>query len=226
MLTNFRTVKQSIARLKELDAMEADGSYERRPKHEVLQLNREREKLERSLGGFKNLNSLPDALFVIDIGHEDIAVQEAKKLGIPVVAVVDTNYDPRLVDYPVPGNDDAIRAVQLYTAAAADAVLEGKSAAPMVAENKDEFVELDAEGNPIAKDDNARRKPQGRKPPPRGNKPQQARRPPPRGPRPPAERPSAEATPAKSDSPAPAKSEAAATPAESDSAPAKSDSAE
>jgi len=201
MLTNFRTVKQSIARLKELDAMEADGSYERRPKHEVLQLNREREKLERSLGGFKNLSSLPDALFVIDIGHEDIAVQEAKKLGIPVIAVVDTNYDPQLVDYPVPGNDDAIRAVQLYARAAADAVLEGKSAAPMVAENNDEFVELDAEGNPIAKDDNARRKPQGRKPPPR-NKPQQARRgpPPSRGNR--GVAPSAAAAPAAEAAPA------------------------
>ena len=201
MLTNFRTVKQSISRLKELDAMEADGSYERRPKHEVLQLNREREKLERSLGGFKNLSSLPDALFVIDIGHEDIAVQEAKKLGIPVIAVVDTNYDPQLVDYPVPGNDDAIRAVQLYARAAADAVLEGKSAAPMVAENNDEFVELDAEGNPIAKDDNARRKPQGRKPPPR-NKPQQARRgpPPSRGNR--GVAPSAAAAPAAEAAPA------------------------
>ena len=220
MLTNFRTVKQSIARLKELDAMEADGSYERRPKHEVLQLNREREKLERSLGGFKNLNSLPDALFVIDIGHEDIAVQEAKKLGIPVIAVVDTNYDPRLVDYPVPGNDDAIRAVQLYTRAAADAVLEGKSAAPMVAENKDEFVELDAEGNPIAKDDNARRKPAGRKPPPRNNKPQQARR----GPPPPRAARTAPSAPA-AESAAP--SAAAAEPAPSaDAGEAKSESAE
>jgi small subunit ribosomal protein S2 len=96
----------------------------------VLQLQREREKLEKSLGGIKNMNGLPDALFVIDIGHENIAVQEAKKLGIPVVAVVDTNYDPALVDYAIPGNDDAIRAVQLYARAAADAVLEGKAAAP------------------------------------------------------------------------------------------------
>ena len=112
---------------------------------------REREKLLASLGGIKEMNRLPDALFVIDIGHEDIAIKEAKKLGIPVIAVVDTNYDPALVDYPIPGNDDAIRAVQLYAAAAADAVLEGKAAAPIQARGDDsEFVELDAEGNPVA----------------------------------------------------------------------------
>ena len=96
----------------------------------MLGLRRERDKLEASLGGIKEMNRLPDALFVIDIGHENIAVQEAKKLGIPVIAVVDTNYDPNLVDYAIPGNDDAIRAVQLYVRAAADAVLEGKAAAP------------------------------------------------------------------------------------------------
>ena len=169
MLTNFRTVKQSIARLKELEAMVEDGSIEKFVKHEVLQLKREMEKLERSLGGIKNMNGLPDALFVIDIGHEDIAVQEARKLGIPVVAVVDTNYDPSRVDYAIPGNDDAIRAVQLYTRAAADAVLEGKAAAPIIASQaKDEFVETDAEGNVVARRDDA---PRGRKPPPRGNKP-------------------------------------------------------
>jgi len=96
------------------------------------------------------MNRLPDALFVIDIGHEDIAIKEAKKLGIPVIAVVDTNYDPALVDYPIPGNDDAIRAVQLYARAAADAVLEGKAAAPQAATvREDEFVELDADGNPV-----------------------------------------------------------------------------
>ncbi len=110
MLTNFRTVKQSIARLKELEAAETDGSFEKLVKHEVLARRRERDKLQNSLGGIKDMNRLPDALFVIDIGHEDIAVQEAKKLGIPVVAVVDTNYDPTLVDYAIPGNDDAIRA--------------------------------------------------------------------------------------------------------------------
>jgi small subunit ribosomal protein S2 len=100
------------------------------------------------------MNRLPDALFVIDIGHEDIAVQEAKKLGIPVVAVVDTNYNPELVDYAIPGNDDAIRAIQLYARAAADAILEGKAAAPDAAHgDANDFVELDEDGNPIAKAD-------------------------------------------------------------------------
>jgi small subunit ribosomal protein S2 len=156
-LTNFRTVKQSVARLKELETMSTDGSFEKLVKHEVLSLTREKEKLEKSLGGIKEMGRLPDALFVIDIGHEDIAVKEAKKLGIPVVAVVDTNYDPSLVDYAIPGNDDAIRAVQLYTAAVADAVLEGKAAAPHIAgSEKDEFVELDAQGNPVAKESRER----------------------------------------------------------------------
>ncbi|MEO7430964.1 MAG: 30S ribosomal protein S2 [Dokdonella sp.] len=190
MLTNFRTVKQSVSRLKELETMATDGSFEKLVKHEVLSRSREREKLEKSLGGIKDMNRLPDALFVIDIGHEDIAVKEAKKLGIPVIAVVDTNYDPTLVDYAIPGNDDAIRAVQLYASAVADAVLEGKAAAPQMAANeKDEFVELDAEGNPVvkrdARDRDDRRKPGPRKP--GGDKrPPAARRgpPPPRGPKP------------------------------------------
>jgi small subunit ribosomal protein S2 len=170
MLTNFRTVKQSIARLKELDAMEAEGNYGKLVKHEVLGLQREREKLEATLGGIKAMERLPDALFVIDIGHENIAVLEAKKLGIPVIAVVDTNYDPALVDYAIPGNDDAIRAVQLYTRAAADAVLEGKAAAPIVGRAEDEFVELDAEGNPVVVDasDGERKKAAPRRAP--GNK--------------------------------------------------------
>lgn len=168
MLTNFRTVKGSVARLKELEAAATNGTFEKLVKHEVLQLQREAEKLEASLGGIKNMNGLPDALFVIDIGHENIAVQEAKKLGIPVVAVVDTNYDPSLVDYAIPGNDDAIRAVQLYARAAADAVLEGRAAAPQSARMDDEFVELDAEGNPVAKE-SEERKPAPRRPAP-GNK--------------------------------------------------------
>jgi small subunit ribosomal protein S2 len=148
-LTNFATVKKSVSRLKELEAGETDGSFQKLVKHEVLGLRREREKKLASLGGIKEMNRLPDALFVIDIGHEDIAIKEAKKLGIPVIAVVDTNYDPALVDYPIPGNDDAIRAVQLYARAAADAVLEGKAAAPQAATvREDEFVELDADGNP------------------------------------------------------------------------------
>jgi small subunit ribosomal protein S2 len=159
MLTNFRTVKQSVARLKELESAETDGTFEKLVKHEVLSLRRERDKLEKSLGGIKDMNRLPDALFVIDIGHEDIAVQEARKLGIPVVAVVDTNYDPALVDYAIPGNDDAIRAIQLYTRAAADAVLEGKSAAPASAQGDgNDFVELDAEGNPVMKADDGKKK--------------------------------------------------------------------
>lgn len=159
MLTNFRTVKQSVARLKELEAMSTDGRFEKLVKHEVLQLTREREKLDLSLGGIKNMNNLPDALFVIDVGNENIAIEEAKKLGIPIVAVVDTNYDPKGIDYMIPGNDDAIRAVQLYVRAAADSVLEGRAAAPhFVAPNKDEFVELDAEGNPISKDNESKRK--------------------------------------------------------------------
>jgi len=145
-LTNFATVKKSVARLKELESAETDGTFEKLVKHEVLGLRREREKLEASLGGIKDMNRLPDALFVIDIGHEDIAVKEARKLGIPVIAVVDTNYDPALVDYAIPGNDDAIRAVQLYAAAAADAVLEGKAAAPSAATVREEdFAEGDAD---------------------------------------------------------------------------------
>ena len=137
-LTNFRTVKQSVSRLKELEAGETDGTFQKMVKHEVLTLRREREKLFASLGGIKEMNRLPDALFVIDIGHEDIAIKEAKKLGIPVIAVVDTNYDPNLVDYAIPGNDDAIRAVQLYAGAAADAVLEGKAAIPSAASVREE----------------------------------------------------------------------------------------
>ena len=146
-LTNFATVKKSVSRLKELEAAETDGTFDKLVKHEVLGLRREREKLLASLGGIKDMTRLPDALFVIDIGHEDIAIKEAKKLGIPVVAVVDTNYDPELVDYAIPGNDDAIRAVQLYARAAADAVLEGKAAAPQAASVREEdFAEAGAEG--------------------------------------------------------------------------------
>ena len=145
-LTNFRTVKQSVSRLKMLEAGETDGTFEKLVKHEVLGLRREREKLLASLGGIKEMNRLPDALFVIDIGHEDIAIKEAKKLGIPVIAVVDTNYDPNLVDYAIPGNDDAIRAVQLYAGAVADAVLEGKAAAPNVANVREEdFAESEGD---------------------------------------------------------------------------------
>ena len=114
MLTNFKTIKQRIKRLKELEAMFEDGSVERFNKKEALGLHRELEKLERSLGGIKNIESLPDVMFVVDVGHEDIAIAEARKLGIPVVGVVDTNNDPDGIDYVIPGNDDAIRAIQLY----------------------------------------------------------------------------------------------------------------
>ncbi len=149
MLTNFRTVKQSIKRLKELEEMENDGTFEKLIKKEVLSLTRERDKLEQSLGGIKDMNGLPDALFIIDTGYENIAIQEARKLGIPIIGIVDTNNDPKDVDYMIPGNDDAIRAIQLYARAAADAVLEGRASVPQVGTDGEDFVELDAEGNPV-----------------------------------------------------------------------------
>jgi small subunit ribosomal protein S2 len=129
MLTNFKTIKQSIRRLKDIEKMQADGSIERFSKREALMLEREREKLEKSLGGIKDMKGLPDVMFVIDVGHEDIAIKEANKLGIPVVGIVDTNNKMDGIDYVVPGNDDAIRAIQLYTSAMADAINEGHAAA-------------------------------------------------------------------------------------------------
>jgi len=151
MLTNFKTVRGSIKRLSTLDEMAANGTLEQHSKKEAQGLRREREKLERSLGGIKDMDSLPDVLFVIDVGHERIAIHEAKKLGIPVVAVVDTNCAPDDVDFVIPGNDDAMRAIQLYGAGIADAVLEGRSSLPEVPAGEDEFVELDAEGKPKPK---------------------------------------------------------------------------
>jgi small subunit ribosomal protein S2 len=149
MLTNYKTIRQSVKRLKVLESMaEAENGFEGLTKKEILGLSREQEKLERSLGGIKDMQSLPDVLFVIDVEHEDIAVREARKLGIPVVAVVDTNCSPEGVDYVVPGNDDAMRAIDLYTALIADAVLDGKASVPEVALGEDEFVELDEEGKP------------------------------------------------------------------------------
>ncbi len=148
MLTNFRTIRQSIKRLRQIEKMEEDGSFARLVKKEVLQLTRERDKLERSLGGIKDMKGLPDVMFVVDVGHEDIAVKEARKLGIPVIAVVDTNCSPNDIDYVIPGNDDAISSIRLYTQLAADAVLEGRASVPHV-EDRDEFVELDEYGNPI-----------------------------------------------------------------------------
>ena len=144
MLTNYKTVRQSIKRLKDLETMSEDGSYDRISKKEALMLTREREKLERSLGGIKDMRGIPDAMFVVDVGYEKIAVKEARKLGIPVVGIVDTNNSIKGVDYIIPGNDDAIRAINLYVEAAADAVSTGKlSVAHAVAESKDEFVEVD-----------------------------------------------------------------------------------
>jgi small subunit ribosomal protein S2 len=148
MLTNFKTIKQSIKRLEELLQMQADGSIERLTKKEVLTLRREQAKLERSLGGIKSLAALPDAIFVIDVGHENIAVHEARILGIPVVGVVDTNCSPDEVDYVIPGNDDAMKAAELYAIGIADAVLEGRASTPALPAGEDEFVELDTEGRP------------------------------------------------------------------------------
>lgn len=144
MLTNFKTVKQSIARLKELETMFEDGTIERFGKKEQLTLRRELDKLELSLGGIKNMAGLPDALFVVDVGHEKIAVNEANKLGIPVVGVVDTNNDPSRVDYVIPGNDDALRAVRLYIEGAASAILDGRETAAAMAGGRDVAEEPEA----------------------------------------------------------------------------------
>jgi small subunit ribosomal protein S2 len=160
MLTNFKTIRQSIKRLGEITELAASGALDKRGKKEATQLRREMDKLERSLGGIKNMESLPDALFVVDVGHENIAVHEAKKLGIPVVAVVDTNCSPDGIDYVIPGNDDAMRAIQLYAAGIADAVLEGKESVPQVAVGEDEFVELDEAGVPRKKAARGRQRPQ------------------------------------------------------------------
>jgi len=147
MLTNFKTVKQSIKRLKELEAMSQDGTFEKLGKKEALMLQREMVKLEKSIGGIKDMNGLPDAIFVIDVGYHKIAVTEAGKLGIPVIGVVDTNHNPEGVAYVIPGNDDSSRAIRLYARGAADAVLEGRSQAvqEVVAAVSDDFVEI-AEG--------------------------------------------------------------------------------
>jgi small subunit ribosomal protein S2 len=151
MLTNFKTIRQSIKRLAELTELATSGALDKRGKKEATQLRREMDKLERSLGGIKNMESLPDAMFVVDVGHEKIAIHEAKKLGIPVVAIVDTNCSPDGIEYVVPGNDDAMRAIQLYATGMADAVIEGRESVPTVAVGEDEFVELDEAGNPRKK---------------------------------------------------------------------------
>jgi len=152
MLTNFKTVKSSIKRLKDMEVMAADGGLERMPKKEALMFEREMEKLNKSIGGIKDMPGLPDAIFLIDVGYHKIAVAEAHTLGIPVVAVVDTNHSPDGIDYIIPGNDDSGKAVNLYATGMADAVLEGREQAVngLVEElaADEEFVELQEEATP------------------------------------------------------------------------------
>ncbi len=149
MLTNFKTVKGSIKRLKDMEQMAADGAFEKMNKKEALMLQREMVKLQKSIGGIKDMAALPDAIFVIDVGYHKIAITEANKLGIPVVGVVDTNHTPAGIDYVIPGNDDSSRAIRLYSRGVADAILEGKSQAinEVVQQmaGEDEFVEVQEE---------------------------------------------------------------------------------
>lgn len=146
MLTNWKTIRQSIKRLKDLETMTADGTLAKLTKREQLEMTREMEKLERSLGGIKDMGGLPDAMFVIDVDHEATAIAEARKLGIPVIGVVDTNSNPQGVDYVIPGNDDAIRAIQLYVSSMANAILEGREFASVNGGRveADGFVEVPA----------------------------------------------------------------------------------
>jgi len=144
MLTNFKTIKQSTKRLKEMEAMVEDGSLGKLGKKEALMMQRELAKLQKSIGGIKEMNNLPDALFVIDVGYHKIAISEANKLGIPVIAVVDTNHSPEGVDYVIPGNDDSSSAIRLYARGVADSILEGRSQFVediIAATSSDEFVE-------------------------------------------------------------------------------------
>jgi small subunit ribosomal protein S2 len=147
MLTNFKTVRQSIKRLKDLETMVEDGTVERLSKKEALMTTREIEKLTKAIGGIKDMGGLPDAIFVIDVGYHKIALTEAKKLGIPLIAVVDTNHSPEGVDFIIPGNDDSSRAIRLYARGVADAVLEGRTQTiqEIVAAGSDEFVEVEVE---------------------------------------------------------------------------------
>ena len=148
MLTNFKTVKGSVKRLKDLETMSTDGTFERMTKREALSLKRELAKLSQAMGGIKDMNALPDAMFVIDVGFHKIAVTEAKKLGIPIVAVVDTNHSPEGIAHVIPGNDDSSRAIRLYARGAADAVLEGRSQSiTEIVQGGDEFVEVPDEAS-------------------------------------------------------------------------------
>jgi small subunit ribosomal protein S2 len=145
MLTNFKTIKQSVARMKELEAMRDDGRLQRFSKKEGLGMMRELDKLVSSMGGIRDMDRLPDALFVLDVGYEHNAISEARKLGIPVIGVVDTNNNPAGIDFIIPGNDDSIRAVQLYVQSAATSILQGKAnSLTAAATGEDEFVEMDA----------------------------------------------------------------------------------
>lgn len=145
MLTNYKTVRQSIKRLKELDAMESNGILAKMTKKEAIGVQREIAKLEASIGGIKQMGALPDALFVIDTGHEKNAIAEARKLGITVIGIVDTNHSPDGIDYLIPGNDDSARAIELYTTAMADAILTGKASASAVASKDEVAIDADAE---------------------------------------------------------------------------------
>ena len=144
MLTNYKTIRASIKRLRELEAQQEDGTFEKLTKKEALMRSRTMDKLERSIGGIKDMGGLPDALFVVDVDHERIAVTEANKLGIPVIGIVDTNSNPDGVDYVIPGNDDAIRAVKLYVSSVAEACIAGRVEAGEMAAARDEFVEVEA----------------------------------------------------------------------------------
>ncbi|EKD54651.1 MAG: hypothetical protein ACD_60C00060G0019 [uncultured bacterium] len=155
MLTNYKTIRQSIRRLKELEAMFEKSSFGRLTKKEILNLTRDKTKLERSLGGIKNMGGLPDALFVIDVGHEKIAVAEANRLSIPVIGIVDTNNNPAGVDYVIPGNDDSLRSIQLYTKAVADCILDARASNPEIAAAEDELVEIEDETTARFKNDAA-----------------------------------------------------------------------
>lgn len=148
MLTNYKTIRQSIKRLKELESMFESGKFGRLTKKEILNLTREKDKLMNSLGGIKNMGGIPDALFVVDVGHEKIAVCEANRLGIPVIGIVDSNNDPDGISYIIPGNDDSTRAIRFYTATVADVILEARMASAVDgSEASDDFIEVDSAAN-------------------------------------------------------------------------------
>jgi small subunit ribosomal protein S2 len=142
MLTNYKTIRASIKRLRDLETQSVDGTFAKLTKKEALMRTRDMEKLDRSIGGIKDMGGLPDVLFVIDVDHERIAIQEANRLGIPVIGIVDTNSNPDGIDFIIPGNDDAIRAIKLYATAVADAVMAGRADGNHGIVNKDEFVEV------------------------------------------------------------------------------------